>query len=247
MKTALSLLLTMVTLVPVAEAQRSYDEVLRLAKEHEDNFEGEKALPFLDEALRLRPDAPDVLLRRGRAQPDKQAAMRDFKRVLELQPDSAEAHLAIGSHIGRWNAEEGLRLIDRALELKPKWAQAYYDRGEVKLLHSERKDKERQAFLDFDLAIRADPRFGLDRAATKRYLGKYKEAIADYDGLIAKYPKAASAYWERGEAKKKLGRIADGQADLDKAASMDSYYGSPQQETMDRMRKQKDRCRGKRK
>lgn len=55
----------------------------------------------------------------------------------------------------------------------------------------------------------------------KASLGRYVEAIADYDKAIAIDPKYAAACNNRGDAKSKLGRPADAISDYDQAIAID--------------------------
>ena len=87
-----------------------------------------EAMAVYDRALGTLPDDRRLLYARALLavdQGDQAAGVRDLRRILELAPDDAEAlnalgyTLADGSRRGDPAQEEALRLIGRALELKP--------------------------------------------------------------------------------------------------------------------------------
>ncbi len=62
------------------------------------------------------------------------------------------------------------------------------------------------------------------RANIRIALGKYEEAIADYDRAIDLKPDLVTAYNGRGIAKGKLGQRSDAVKDYDQAIRLDSAY-----------------------
>lgn len=91
-----------------------------LAARHEDA----KALPLFEEALRIRPDMPEILgnlglslMRLSRIDEGIQA----FRRVAELRPADWKAHLRLGAALEQaGRVDEGTQSIARALEIDPK-------------------------------------------------------------------------------------------------------------------------------
>ena len=59
----------------------------------------------------------------------------------------------------------------------------------------------------------------------KSELGDYKGSIADYDAAINLKPDFASAYYNRGRAKEKLGQICDAESDLRIAGELAEQVG----------------------
>ena len=63
-------------------------------------------------------------------QEDTEAAIRDFTRVISLQPDDAVAHLNRGIALTRQDRyEQAVGDFDRAIALDPGAAESYYERG----------------------------------------------------------------------------------------------------------------------
>ena len=119
--------------------------------------------------------------------------------------------------------EHALEEYDKAIELDPTDAWAYYDRaigyrylGEYQL-----------ALKDLDKALDLDPKLArayTDRGITRQGLGQYMEGIQDYDQAIALDPADAKAYYNRSIAYGKLAKNENMKADKAKACSLDSQY-----------------------
>ena len=109
---------------------------------------------------------------------------------------------------------------DKAIEIDPKYAQAYNNRGYA----YEAKGEHDRAIADYDKAIEIDPevRVGLHQP---RYVyaakGEHDRAIADYDKAIEIDPKHALAYTNRGYAYAAKGEHDRAIADYDKAIEID--------------------------
>jgi len=104
----------------------------------------------------------------------------------------------------------------KAIELNPKYTNAYYNRGLVKT----QLDKYDEAIEDYTKVITLDSSNvnGYYKRASSYYrLKKYKEALKDYDKVIALVPNNAQAYIDRAKAKLFLDDYNGYQADLQKA------------------------------
>ena len=115
--------------------------------------------------------------------------------------------------------KEAIADYDKAIELNPKDARAYYNRGNAK--HQLKQHKE--AIADYDKAIELNPKDAkayYNRGNAKNELKQHKEAIADYNKAIELNPKDANAYNNRGVAKSNLKQHKEAIADYDKAIEL---------------------------
>ena len=110
---------------------------------------------------------------------------------------------------------------DRSIRLKPRFVEAYYNRGVSK----GELGRHKEAIADYDEAIRWNPDHAAaytNRGNAKSDLGQHKEAIADYDEAIQREPDEAEGYYNRGNAKKNLGQHKEAIADYDEAIRRNS-------------------------
>ncbi len=135
------------------------------------------------------------------------------ERALTLDPPAglpqARLHNLLGQgHIRKGDAERALAAFDRAIALKPDYADAHGNRAhllsEMGLLD--------QAMVGFDnaLLLRQDsPEDWCNRGATLQSLDRTEEALRSFDRAIALRPDFAGAHFNRGNALRELGQIED--------------------------------------
>ncbi len=147
---------------------------------------------------------------------DPLAAERHFRRALELDPDSAEAHLYyahLRSNQGRH--EEALREAERALELEPFNSRFSALTGQF-LVHAGRSD---EAIARLQATIALDPNHVLARMfIATAYIEKemYAEAIAEAQVAIDRTRRRMShPLGMLGYALAKSGDVAQARAVLD--------------------------------
>jgi tetratricopeptide (TPR) repeat protein len=129
-------------------------------------------------------------VRRGEASMSRRdfaGAIADFSRAAELEPNApqhfrerARAHLLKGEPL------LAMADFDQALKLKPDDAASLIGRGELFLVS---RDAVR-AKADFDAALRLEPDRGLQVAGIYTAVGRFEEAIGQYDAWIAAHPAA---------------------------------------------------------
>lgn len=154
----------------LAAAEPIYKEVLELDP---DNFEalqllgalnGQRkqyaaAIEYLDRALQLRSDRPEVHNNRGNALKELKRldeSLASYDKALALDPDYADAHLNRGNALRELRRhEEALSSYGKAMTLRPKCAEAFDNRGVV-LMELGRLD---EALMSFDTAIALRPDF----------------------------------------------------------------------------------------
>jgi len=104
-----------------------------------------------------------------------------------------------------------------AIKLNPKYADAYFERGNVKYILKDYKG----AISDFTKVIEIGPKFAVfyfSRGLAKAGLKDYRGAIIDYTKAIEIDPKYAEVYYNRGKVKSDLvGGIEEGCLDYLKA------------------------------
>ena len=112
--------------------------------------------------------------------------------------------------------ENSIGAYDRAIHLKPDFAEAFNNRGNAKADSGEYA----AAIADYDKAIHLKPDFAKafnNRGASKAALKHYGAAIADCDTAIRLDPDLVTAFNNRGNAKADSGEYAAAIADFDKA------------------------------
>ena len=147
---------------------------------------------------------------------------RYAQEALALDPGLAEAHVLLGeiAYWHEWDIDAAERHIRRALALEPRNADALQLAARTETLRGHRD----QAIAYSDAAIEADP----VALGTRWYAVVIAYCMYDYDraidlatGLIAAYPGYPDGYRWRGKAQCMIGDLAEGIADLEKAASFD--------------------------
>ena len=116
----------------------------------------------------------------------------------------------------RGTAEQALSALNKAIDLRPDYVEAYNNRGAAKNLLG----KHQEALANYDKVIQLKPDYAeaySNRGVTKSLLGKYQDAIADYNEAIRLKPDYAQAYDGRGSTKHLLGRSQDAIVDYNKA------------------------------
>ena len=129
---------------------------------------------------------------------------------------AARAWLSVGYLVWDESPENSIAAYNEAIRLKPDYAQAYNNRGNVKVL----LERHEEAIADYDEAIRLKPDYAqayYNRGNAKGRLERHEEAIADYDEAIRLKPDYAQAYNNRGIVKVLLERHEEAIADYDEA------------------------------
>lgn len=117
--------------------------------------------------------------------------------------------------------KEAILDFNRAIELEPKLAKAYFFRGKSQYNLGYSKD----AIVDFNKAIELKPNeadFYLGRGLAKEpfKVGDYTEAIADFTKAIGLDPKEGNYYYHRGHAKYKMQDYRGAMADFNNAIKL---------------------------
>ena len=169
-------------------------------------------------------DAIDAALQSGityNAKGQAREAIAEFNRVIEMDPKNAAAYNYRGySHILAGDFDRALADYTKAIDLRPLYADAYYNRALVYDMHKNEREK---AIYDFTKAVQLKPRFGdayFGRGAAYAKSEKYDSAIADYDRAIEMLPQNADIYYNRAVAYYGKGEYDNAWADVKKAQGL---------------------------
>ena len=137
---------------------------------------------------------------------------------------SAQAWFSVGYLLHQdKDLENSIGAYDRAIHLKPDFAEAFNNRGNAKADSGEYA----AAIADYDKAIHLKPDLAKafnNRGASQAALKHYGAAIADCDTAIRLDPDLVTAFNNRGNAKADSGEYAAAVADFDKAINLKSDY-----------------------
>jgi predicted aspartyl protease/tetratricopeptide (TPR) repeat protein len=186
------------------------------------------ALKDLDEAVALKADDPQVRLARAHLRPemkDIKGGEEDYLVAIKLTPQDHALPLNASIQLGmNHGVEPAVRMLDGWIAAHPDdklLPAALDDRCWVRALAGVELDK---ALKDCDEAIRRGGRGGgriESRGLVFLRMGRYDDAIGQFNQVIFQAPRAAWALYGRGVAKAKKGLAAEAKADLDAAAIAD--------------------------
>jgi tetratricopeptide (TPR) repeat protein len=191
--------------------------------------EHEDAVFDLEEALKLRPDDPEVLSKLGwaRFKADEKDgshndALADLSSAIELSPNMARYYQTRGYiNLRSGRTSEAIRDYSRAIELRPDFARAYSDRGWA---YAKNRNFE-AAVDDYSKAIEIDPGFAA-AYVTRCWLKIERDndnegALADCSKAIEIDPNSKWAYDNRGWAHMRLGNFDTAIDDFTEALKID--------------------------
>jgi tetratricopeptide (TPR) repeat protein len=151
-----------------------------------------------------------------------EAALADYDRAIELNPEFAAAYLNRGAahyHLGE--IEEAVADYTRAVELDPENTNAYYNRA----LAYQALGEPDLAIEDYSRAIDLNPQFAaayLSRGILYRDGGEPEKAIEDYTRAIEADPEYADAYNNRGYLNAQMGvNLDEALEDIERALELD--------------------------
>jgi tetratricopeptide (TPR) repeat protein len=197
--------------VDSVQAQQSVDAGERLLKATRYS----EAIVSFDHALALKTDLTDAYLLRGRANLELtqlEPAIRDFTKVIELRPGSAEVFVdRATARFAQENYPAAIADCGEALARDSRIARAYNLRGMARL-HT---GSPQQALQDLSRAVELAPDESnyFQRAATYQSLGEHRKAIADLDQVITLLPNSPMGYLARAKSRAALGDLAGARSD----------------------------------
>ncbi|MGI9462194.1 MAG: tetratricopeptide repeat protein, partial [Alphaproteobacteria bacterium] len=153
-------------------------------------------------------------------------AIKDYDKVIELNPDLAIAYNNRGNTIQHLQEyEKAIEDYDKAIKLNPTYFESYNNRGSANAL----LERYNEAMKDFNEAIKLNPNFAntyYNRGNANASLKQYESAIKDYGKAIELNPTDAPIYNNRGSAKVHLKKYKDAIKDFDKAIELDPNFAN---------------------
>jgi tetratricopeptide (TPR) repeat protein len=157
---------------------------------------------------------------------NKDSALKDYNRAVELAPDNAGIYYNRGVLLGsNEDYDSALKDYDAAIRLNPAYVAALYNRGRI----FEFKNDFAHAQADFSEAIRLDPKAAivyLERGSVYLRAGQLQRAVDDENEAVKIEPAMANAYYLRGIAYAKLGDNEKASSDTVKAVQLDPKLAS---------------------
>jgi tetratricopeptide (TPR) repeat protein len=155
---------------------------------------------------------------------DKEQALKNLNKALELQPAYAEAYNNRGLFYKRnGNYDEAIKDLNKAIAFRPQFSEALANLGSVYI----KQGKYDQAINDCNTAIKQQPNFAgayFNRAVAYANLGQTKNALADFSRAVELNVGYAEAYTKRGIEYMKENKTSDALNDLNQAIKLDPKY-----------------------
>ena len=151
-----------------------------------------------------------------------QQAVIDYSTAIELDPDDSRPYAKRGVvQFTRGKRDLAISDFSKAIERDPNDVESLNNRCFVRAVANVELDK---ALEDCETAMKLKPQSGIhdSRGFVHLRLGKFREAIADFDAAVASNPRAADALFKRGVAKLRLGDATGGNDDLVAAKALNS-------------------------
>jgi serine/threonine-protein kinase len=146
---------------------------------------------------------------------DWEVAEREWKRAIELEPNSARAHYIYGYNLGHTGrAEESILEIQRARELDPL---SLITNANVGYIYYLARDYD-QAIAEYRKVLEMDPNFGIAHFLLGRVYvekGMHKESIEEFQEALRLSGHSAGAMAELGYGYAAAGQTADALRMLD--------------------------------
>jgi tetratricopeptide (TPR) repeat protein len=163
-----------------------------------------------------------VAVRKG----DTQAAIAAFTQALEIKPDSVDVLFDRSNLFAKQHKYDlALKDMDALIAAAPNNASALNSRCWFRAISG---GDANQALADCDTSLKIESSAATfdSRGLVYLRLGRFDEALADYDVACKGRPNQAGSIFGRGLSKLRKGQVAEGQADLTAARALDSKVDS---------------------
>lgn len=144
-----------------------------------------EAIPFLNDALELKPDDVKLLSLRATLEHESgndEAAVATARRLVEIEPDKDRHYFTLGVFLDEVEKkDEAIAAMQKAIELEPKNANALNYLGYTLIERGERFEEAEQ-LIRRALAVEKDNGYYLDSLGWLYYRqGKYREAVKELE------------------------------------------------------------------
>ena len=182
------------------------------------------AIDDIDKSISISKNIPGAYVMRSEInmsyKKDYKAALADMDEAIKLEPHYAGYF--INRAFMKYNLDDyfgAMSDYDYALQLDPTNLAARFNRG---LLRTEVGDNNK-AIEDFSYVLRSEPdnmpaRY--NRALLYSKTGQYRDAVSDFDAVLDVYPDFDAVLFARSECKRKLGDMAGGEQDYNRAREL---------------------------
>src|SRR5579884_704316 len=189
----------------------------------------DQAISDFNRVLEINPG--DIRAYKGRAlvyqnKGQYDEAISDYDTAItEMDSIYAEIHINRGVAYARGKGQYDKAISDytKAIEINPKNARAYYNRG----IAYQSEGKYDEAISDYTKAIEINPKDTKaynNRGIAYQDTGQYELAIADFNKAIEINPRYAAAYYNRGLAHANRGELDQAASDYNRAVELDPKY-----------------------
>jgi tetratricopeptide (TPR) repeat protein len=160
---------------------------------------------------------------------DTNLAASSYQTAIEVDPSFFDAYVDLGTLYANQKHDLAEEYFNSAITIRPNNIQVWYNKA-MFLQESGFKDQNRysKAFACYDTILKIDPKFFAaffnKGYINLVYLKHYEDAIKEFSLAIEGYPGYYQAYYNRGLAYEKTGRIADAEHDYRQSLQIQPDY-----------------------
>ncbi len=202
-------------------------EVYDLIEKAKKDFEGENyemAIVFLDDALLLDPDVPEIYFWRGKlATVDLndevvETAIAEFTQAINLRPDYWEAYFERGKvHLYFNRLEEAESDFKKVIEIKPDFEEAYSYLAQIELIRG--NDKKAVEYLD-KVSSEKNYKYYYNLGKILYNAKNYKAAVEALSKALQENKYLVDAYYTRAKSYEELEMYKEALQDLKSAVTL---------------------------
>lgn len=205
-------------------ANRQVYELIEKAKK---DFEGENyemAIVFLDDALTLDPDVPEIYFWRGKLaavdlnDETVETAIAEFTQAINLRPDYWEAYFERGKvHLYFGRLDEAEEDFKKTLEINPNYEEAYSYLAQIELMRG--NDEKALQYLD-KVSQEKDYKYYYNLGKILYNAGNYQAAVDAMSKALEENKYLVDGYYTRAKAYEALEKYKEALEDLKAAVTL---------------------------